>query len=71
VNPNLKTKGSGAMAKKHKGNWLVRIKASVDKEIYCEDCTQEEAENDPFEYAVDERELSQDDFEVIGVESTE
>lgn len=44
------------MARAKKGSWIVRVKAEVIKEIVCEDCTEEQARDDPYEHMVDETE---------------
>ncbi len=51
-----------------KGNFTVRITATVTKELYCIDCTEEEARSDPWNHCESERELSQSDYEVLEVE---
>lgn len=42
------------MRKAKKGSWIVKIEADVTLEVICDDCTEEEAENDPFAYSVEE-----------------
>lgn len=54
-----------------KGNWEVRMRATITKLVYCEDCTEEEARNDPFEHATDEHEVDQIDYDVLGVEAAD
>jgi hypothetical protein len=54
------------MAKK-KGSWIVIIESTVTEEIICDDCTQEEAENDPFAYAIEENIQEHLDWEVKSV----
>lgn len=54
-----------------KGSWVVRMTCDVDKEVICEDCTEEEARNNPFEHAIDERELCQNEYEVTDVTSND
>lgn len=51
-----------------KGNWVVRVRCTVIKAIRCEDCTEDEAREDPFDHAVDETEVSQEDWEIESVE---
>jgi hypothetical protein len=58
-------------AKEAKGNWLVRMRCTVEKELYLENCTEQQARDDPWEYTLDERELNQDDTEFISLEATE
>jgi hypothetical protein len=50
-----------------KKSWLVRVKATIIKEVVCDDCTEAQAESDPFEHAIDERELEQWDYTVESV----
>jgi hypothetical protein len=52
------------MAKKSKKNWKVRIECVVEKEIYCDNCTEEEAYKNPWAYATDEIEVNQSNWEV-------
>lgn len=64
----------GGMMKKRKSeptSWVVIAKCVITREIVCDDCTQQEAENDPFSFASDERELDQEDWEVMSVEPNE
>jgi len=53
--------------KPEKGSWIVRLKCEVTKEVVCDDCTEEEAESDPFEHAVEETEIDQIDYQVVDV----
>lgn len=56
------------MAKKpEKRSWTVSLKASVDKELITDECTAEEAENDPYSHAVSEHETGCNDWEVTDV----
>ena len=55
------------MAKPKKGSWIVRITATVTKELVCEDCTQEQAEATPYEFCEDECEVDQTDYKVTSV----
>lgn len=54
-----------------KGSWEVIVVCSVRKSIICENCTKEEAEKNPFDYAVDETELEQIDWDVERVKENE
>ena len=54
-----------------KKGWIVNIRCEIVKEVYCTNCTKEEAENDPWQFADDERELYQDDWEVMSVKEYE
>lgn len=53
--------------KAKKGNWVVRAKCIVTKDVYVSDCTEEEAKNDPFNHADDQIEVDQLDWEVQSV----
>jgi hypothetical protein len=46
------------------GNWVVNMTCTVVKEVICENCTEEEARLNPFDFAVDERELYQSGWDV-------
>lgn len=54
-----------------KKNWIVRMKCVVLKDVYCTDCTEEQATSDPFEYASNEVEVDQHDYEVRSVKEDE
>lgn len=54
--------------KAEKTNWIVRMTRTVTTDVYCDDCTEEQARNDPFEYSTDEVEIDQQDYEVKRVE---
>jgi len=48
------------------------LKCVVIKEVYCDDCTEEEARNNPWEHVEgDEMEIEQTDWEVQQVEPNE
>jgi hypothetical protein len=47
---------------------VVRIKRTIEEELICEPCTEEEAEKEPLKFAVDRRELETTDFSVLKVE---
>ena len=51
-----------------KSNWRVRMEVKVMKEVYCENCTKEQATDSPWEYAINESELDQIDWDVISIE---
>lgn len=53
------------------GNWIVKMRCSVEKEVVLANCTEEEARTNPWDYAVEERELGQNDWEVTSVEPNE
>lgn len=46
------------------GSWIVRVKCTVTKEVTCDNCTEEEARNDPWGYATNERDIDLVDWEV-------
>ncbi len=46
----------------------MRVKCQVEKEVICDDCTEEDAKNNPFGYAINELEVNQTDWEVRSVE---
>lgn len=52
-------------------SFVVRMRCVVIKEVVVEGCTEDQAHDDPFEYAVDETEVDQEDWEVIRVEPNE
>jgi hypothetical protein len=54
--------------RKDKGSWIVTMRCTVTKEVVCENCTEEEARDNPFEHAVSEEEMGQEDWEVTHVE---
>jgi hypothetical protein len=49
------------------GNWKVRVRCVVTKIVYCDNCTEEEARAEPWDYAVEEHEVEQVDWAVTGV----
>jgi hypothetical protein len=53
--------------KERKGTFIVTMYCEVTKEVVVEDCTRSEAENNPWEYAVDESEIEQIDWKVTKV----
>ncbi len=55
-------------SKPKKGCWVVTLKATVTRTLIVNDCTREEAENNPYEHeVVDERDHETIDYEVKGV----
>ena len=54
--------------KAKKGKWIVRCKCQIVKDVYVENCTKEQARNEPFEFSVDEQEVDIRDWEVQSVE---
>jgi hypothetical protein len=53
-----------------RNRWIVTMKCTVTKSVACENCTEEEARNNPFDFAVNEQEVNQHDWEVKRVERT-
>lgn len=51
-----------------RSSWIVRIRCVVTKEVVCRDCTEDEANRNPWEFAGDEQEIDQIDWEVQSVE---
>lgn len=59
------------MAKPKKGSWIVRMKCVVTKEVVVDNCTESDAESNPWEFAVDETEIEQQDWDVLSVKPNE
>jgi hypothetical protein len=51
--------------------FIVRMECQVTKILTCEGCTEEQARANPYDYAIDEREVDQVEYKVIDVEETE
>lgn len=49
--------------------FIVDMICKVRKSVTCENCTEEQARNQPFEFATDEQETDQLDWEVTRVEA--
>jgi hypothetical protein len=49
--------------------FVVYMKCRVTKAITCENCTEQQARESPFEFATDEQETDQLDWEVTRVEA--
>ena len=47
------------------------MQCTIIKEVICDNCTKKEAENNPWDYAIDETEMEQIDYEVLGVEENQ
>jgi len=56
------------MSAPKKGSWIVRMRCTVDKTVVCDNCTEQQAQEDPWHYAVDEQETAMPDWEVRDVE---
>ena len=50
---------------------IVTLRCMVKKIVTCEGCTSEQAQEEPFKYAVDEIESCQMDWEVTDVETVD
>lgn len=50
-----------------KQSWVVTVKCEVIKQIITSECTEEEAEERPYDFAEDEVETEQHDWEVLSV----
>jgi len=57
-----------AKKKEPKGNWTVLLKCVVIKEIYCKNCTEQEATSTPWAHSTEETEIDQTHWEVQSVE---
>lgn len=45
----------------------VTLRCKVRKLVTCKDCTEDQAREHPFDYAVDELEIDQEEWEVVEV----
>lgn len=50
-----------------KQSWIVEIKAVVTKEVICEGCSEQQAQDNPFKYSVSETDMGLSDWDVISV----
>lgn len=48
--------------------FVVHMTCKVRKVVICEGCTLEQVQQSPFEFAVDEQEIDQIDWEITGIE---
>jgi hypothetical protein len=48
-----------------RGNWRVVMRCEVTKEVYCQDCTEEQAIVSPWDHSVGEQEVEQHDWRVV------
>lgn len=55
------------LKQEHAGNWSVRMRCVVIKDVHCSHCTKSQAEMTPWNYADDEIEIEQVDWEVVDV----
>lgn len=56
------------MKTKIKQSWIVTVECTVTKELVCERCTEEQANESPFIHSISERELGMSDWDVKRVE---
>ena len=56
------------MGKKGKKDWTAIMRCTVTKQVHLSNCTEEEAEKDPWDYADDEAETEQIDWEIVSIE---
>ncbi len=47
--------------------WIVRIRCTVTKDVFTQKCTREEAEQNPWDFAVNEEETDVEDWETLSV----
>lgn len=52
-------------------SWIVTMKCVVRKEVICDDCTEDDARNNPWDFAGNEMETDQEDWEVLSVKPNE
>jgi hypothetical protein len=50
-----------------KSDWIVTIECTITKEVYVKNCTEEEAK-EPWQYAIDEREVEMTDWKFLSIE---
>jgi hypothetical protein len=53
--------------KPKKSDWIVTMKCVITKEVYVENCTEEEAK-EPWAYSIDEREIEMTDWKFLSIE---
>lgn len=54
-----------------KSSFIVSMRCVVRKEVVVTGCTRQQAETSPWEYAEDETETDQEDWEVLSVKENE
>ncbi len=57
--------------KPKKQSWIVTMRVTVEKLIITDECTEAEARDNPWDFAVDEQENQQIDWKVTSVEPNE
>lgn len=50
------------------GQWLVKMSCVVTKLVTCENCTEEQATQQPWNFCTDEQEIDMQDWTVLSVE---
>ena len=50
------------------GQWLVKMSCVVTKLVTCENCTEEQATHQPWNFCTDEQEIDMQDWTVLSVE---
>jgi hypothetical protein len=55
------------MTAKKKSNWIVKMKCVVYKDVFLSDCTEEEANFNPWYYCTSALETTQVDWEILSV----
>jgi hypothetical protein len=63
-----KREGGDMKRKKPIRDWVVMVRCEVTRIVTCRGCTEEQARESPFAYAVDERDLDLIDWEVQKIE---
>lgn len=48
-------------------SWIVRVTCTIVKEVVCEDCSKDEAQDRPWHFSVDESEVEMIDWDVTDV----
>ena len=51
-----------------KKSWIVHTRCMVERDIFCSDCTEAEAGDNPYKYCIDEVDTDLIDLEVISIE---
>lgn len=57
--------------KKKKKNWIVRMRCEVTKDVFVDDCTEEQARCNPWGHSSNEVEIDQHNWEVKSVKPNE
>lgn len=51
-----------------KQNWIVRVKCVVHKDVFVDNCTEDQARSSPWEFSSGELEVDMSDWDVKSVE---